>query len=120
MNRRTQLKIEDARIFAKKYVFPKDERRVPFENMIYIGDGLTDVPCMKLVKVNGGYSIAVHKPQERQKVESLIRDGRVDFLAEADYSIGSEMDTIVMEMIHGMAVRDSLRRKSLKQFKEVE
>ncbi len=99
---------------------PKDERRIPFENMIYIGDGMTDVPCMKLVKVNGGYSIAVHKPGEKGKVESLIRDGRVDILAEADYSPGSEMDRVVQEMIKGMAVRDSLRRQSLKQLKEVE
>ena len=99
---------------------PKDERRIPFENMIYIGDGMTDVPCMKLVKANGGYSIAVHKPGEKQKVESLIRDGRVDIIAEADYMPGSDMDRIVKEMIHGMAVRDRLRRQSLKQLKEAE
>lgn len=97
---------------------PEEERRIPFENMIYIGDGLTDVPCMKLVKVHGGFSIAVHKPQEKFKVEQLIRDGRVDFLAEADYSAGSEMDNTVKEIIHGMAVRDSLRRKSLRQYKD--
>jgi len=99
---------------------PKDERRIPFENMIYIGDGMTDVPCMKLVKVHGGYSIAVHKPGEKQKVESLIRDGRVDIIAEADYSPESDMYKIVREMIRGMAIRDSLRRQSLKQFKETE
>lgn len=99
---------------------PKDERRIPFENMIYIGDGMTDVPCMKLVKVHGGYSIAVHKPGEKQNVESLIRDGRVDIIAEADYSPESDMYKIVREMIRGMAIRDSLRRQSLKQFKETE
>ena len=103
----------------KRYT-PKDERRIPFENMIYIGDGMTDVPCMKLVKVHGGYSIAVHKPDERQKVESLIRDGRVDIITEADYSPGSDIEKTVMEMIRGMAIRDSLRRQSLKQFKEIE
>ena len=97
---------------------PEDERRVPFENMIYIGDGLTDVPCMKLVKVHGGYSIAVHKPDEKFKVEPLIRDGRVDFVTEADYSEGSDIDKTVTEMIRGMAVRDSLRRKSRKQYND--
>ena len=97
---------------------PEDERRVPFENMIYIGDGLTDVPCMKLVKVHGGYSIAVHKPDEKFKVEPLIKDGRVDFISEADYSAGSDMEMTVKDMIRGMAVRDSLRRKSHQQFNE--
>lgn len=97
---------------------PKEERRIPFENMIYIGDGMTDVPCMKLVKANGGYSIAVHKAGERKKVESLIRDGRVDIMAEADYTVDSDMERIVKKMIRGMAIRDSLKRQSLKQFKE--
>ena len=99
---------------------PEDERRVPFENMIYIGDGLTDVPCMKLVKVNGGYSIAVHKPGQQQKVQPLIRDGRVDIIAEADYSEGSDLETTVKEMIRGMAVNDELRKKSRGQLKEAE
>ena len=98
---------------------PEEERRIPFENMIYVGDGLTDVPCMKLVKVHGGYSIAVHKPGERVKVESLIRDGRVDFITEADYTEGSEMDETVKRIIRGMAVRDCLRRQSLAQLKSV-
>ena len=92
---------------------PKDERRIPFENMIYIGDGMTDVYALISL-------FSVHKPGEKGKVESLIRDGRVDILAEADYSLGSEMDRVVQEMIKGMAVRDSLRRQSLKQLKEVE
>jgi 2-hydroxy-3-keto-5-methylthiopentenyl-1-phosphate phosphatase len=72
-------------IDLNKYT-PEDERRVPFRNMIYIGDGMTDVPCMKLVKVNGGCSIAVYQQGERQNVEELLKHKRVDFLASADYS----------------------------------
>ncbi|MEL7656558.1 MAG: haloacid dehalogenase-like hydrolase [Bacillota bacterium] len=98
---------------------PEDERPVPFRNMIYIGDGLTDVPCMKLVKVNGGYSIAVYKKGKKSKVEDLLRHGRVDFLAIADYSEGSELDCIVRDMICKMALVDSLKRKSKKQMQEI-
>ena len=98
---------------------PEDERRVPFENMIYVGDGLTDVPCMKLVKVNGGYSIAVYKPGEESKAAPLIRDGRVDFISVADYSEGGELDRIVKEVIRTMALKDRLRRESKKQLTKV-
>ena len=98
---------------------PEDERRVPFENMIYVGDGLTDVPCMKLVKVNGGYSIAVYKPGEESKAAPLIRDGRVDFISVADYSEGGELDRIVKEVIRTMALKDRLRRESKKQLTNV-
>ncbi|MDR3148909.1 MAG: haloacid dehalogenase-like hydrolase [Oscillospiraceae bacterium] len=95
---------------------PDENRPVPFRNMIYIGDGLTDVPCMKLVKVNGGYSIAVY--QEKQKAEDLIRDGRVNFIAKADYQENSELDTFVRDIISKMAMEDNLKRRSEEQYKE--
>lgn len=79
---------------------PEDERPIPFRNMIYIGDGLTDVPCMKLVKNNGGQSIAVYVHEKgRQAAKKLRDDGRVNFLAEADYSKGSDLETIVQLII---------------------
>lgn len=99
-----------------KYV-PEEERPIPFRNMIYIGDGLTDVPCMKLVKVNGGYSIAVYKKGRKNKVEDLLRDGRVDFIVPADYSEDSELDRIVGDIVQKMAMVDSLKRKSKAQMK---
>ena len=70
---------------------PEDERRVPFRNMIYIGDGLTDVPCMKLVKANGGQSIAVYNPANGSEVvQELLKDDRVNFAVPADYSEDSD------------------------------
>ncbi len=91
---------------------PEDDRPVPFRNMIYIGDGLTDVPCMKLVKANGGYSIAVYQKGKKRKVEDLIAHMRVDFISLADYSEGGDLDTIVRDIICKMAMVDSLKSRT--------
>ncbi|MGE4489960.1 MAG: HAD family hydrolase [Kiritimatiellales bacterium] len=94
---------------------PDHARRVPFSHMIYIGDGLTDVPCMKLVKLNGGKSIAVFPPRKRAKVANLLKDKRVDFITEANYSIGSEMEKIVQEIITKIAATNILVQRHQKQ-----
>jgi 2-hydroxy-3-keto-5-methylthiopentenyl-1-phosphate phosphatase len=99
-----------------KYV-EDDERRVPFRNMVYIGDGLTDVPCMKLVKVNGGYSIAVYKKKQKQKVEDLLRHNRVNFVTLADYGEGSELDIIIKKIIDKISIVNDLVILSQKQIK---
>lgn len=79
---------------------PENERRIPFRNMIYIGDGLTDVPCMKLVKTNGGQSIAVFDQEKGQEAAQKLRtDGRINFIAAADYGVNSDMETIVQAII---------------------
>lgn len=79
---------------------PEDERRVPFRNMIYIGDGLTDVPCMKLVKSNGGQSIAVFDPEKGpSSASSLLKADRVNYIVPADYSPASHIETIVHAII---------------------
>lgn len=79
---------------------PENERRVPFRNMIYIGDGLTDVPCMKLVKSYGGQSIAVFDQEKgKDAAEALKVANRVNFIAAADYGTGSDMEIIVQAII---------------------
>ena len=78
---------------------PPGEHRVPFSNMIYVGDGLTDVPCMKLVRISGGHSIAVYRPEDRSVADDLIRHGRVDFTAPADYSKGGKMERTVFAVL---------------------
>jgi hypothetical protein len=87
--------------------FMEENRRpVPFKRMIYVGDGTTDIPCMRLVKNFGGHSIAVYNPDERGKrkeMNTLIRDNRVNYVCEADYSAGSEMDVIVRAIIDKIA-----------------
>lgn len=84
-------------------VTPAKERRVPFRHMIYLGDGLTDVPCMRLVRDNKGHSIAVYPPDADEKLRAtsnrLILDQRVDFATEADYREGEELDQLIQRII---------------------
>jgi hypothetical protein len=97
---------------------PEDDKPVPFRNMIYIADGLTDVPCMKLVKSNGGSSIAVYGRGKKPIAKQLFNDGRVDYLTEADYSDGGKLDQIIKLVINKMAVVDQLYRLHVKQVSE--
>ena len=97
---------------------PEDSKRVPFTNMIYIGDGLSDVPCMKMMKAYGGYSIAVYQKRD-SKVEELLRKDRVDFIYPADYSEGEGLDLTVKNIIRKMAVCDRLERENSRQLKEL-
>ena len=94
---------------------PEDERRVPFRNMIYIADGITDVPCMKLVKVNGGYSIAVYQKKKKEQANELLRDNRVNYIVQADYKENSELDKLIKDVISEIGAKDRLVRLQLKQ-----
>ncbi len=81
---------------------PHELRPVRFRHMIYFGDGTTDIPCMRLVKEQGGHSIAVYKPtSEKRRVtsEKLVHDGRVSYVCPADYSEGREIDVLVRTII---------------------
>ncbi len=84
-----------------KYV-PKEGRRIPFERMIYIGDGETDIPCFRLVKEEGGCSIAVYpkgRKGARDRIEELVAGGRANLVAPADYEEGSLIDRGVKAII---------------------
>jgi hypothetical protein len=81
---------------------PKEERPIPFENMVYIGDGATDIPCFRLVKQEGGFSIAVYPKDDaeaRGRVEELTSGGRVSLIAPADYSKGSAIERNVLAIV---------------------
>lgn len=80
---------------------PEENRPIPFKHMIYFGDGATDIPCMKLIKEQGGNSIAVYKPNSNKKEEAnkLIKHNRVNFVCPADYSKGREIYKVVTTII---------------------
>lgn len=87
---------------VNKYVEPQD-RPIPFTNMVFLGDGDTDIPCFRLVKDLGGHSIAVYKPGAKRNGKSTadrLRDeGRVNFSLSANYSDGSDLDKAVKAII---------------------
>ncbi len=75
---------------------PERDRRIPFERMIYFGDGETDIPCMKMVKQHGGHSIAVYNsPKKRDTAMRLINEERANFACAADYSEGQDIYNVV-------------------------
>lgn len=82
---------------------PENKRRIPFRNMVYIGDGLTDVPCMRLVKENHGHSIAVYQGNEKELVNRMLSQGRVDFVAPARYTETGEMEKILFLVMDQIA-----------------
>ena len=80
----------------------EDDKPIPFSHMIYFGDGTTDIPCMKIVKMFGGNSIAVYDPANQRQVDTarkLLRQDRVNFICEADYRIGGKMYEVVTTII---------------------
>jgi 2-hydroxy-3-keto-5-methylthiopentenyl-1-phosphate phosphatase len=91
---------------------PDSERPVPFEQMIYIGDGTTDIPCMKLVKVNGGYSICVFGDKKDEAIK-LYSDGRVNFIAKADFQEGKPLAKLVKKIIDKIAAENRLKLEGI-------
>ena len=84
---------------------------IPHTNMIYIGDGETDVPCMKIVKNEGGHSVCVYNPnsEKKQKIATkLYKDNRVNFIAPADYSENSKIDNIIKSILDKIALNNKL------------
>ncbi|MBQ4129665.1 MAG: haloacid dehalogenase-like hydrolase [Ruminococcus sp.] len=99
---------------------PDDSKRVPFTNMIYIGDGLSDVPCMKMMKAYGGQSIAVYNNSNKEKVEQLLIEDRVDFIFPADYSKDSSLDKTMKNILKKIAIENDLTEENSNQLKSIE
>jgi len=97
---------DDAEVNAKT-----PHRRIPYKNMVYLGDGMTDVPIMILVRQNGGHSIAVYKPGQKDKVIDLLNDERVDYVVRADYSAGSPLESVIKLIVDSIYINSALDRK---------
>lgn len=90
--------------------FAPEQMRVPFRNIVYVGDSDTDIPCMKLVNSFGGHSIGVYdaNTNDKTKVRKMMRAGRVKYYVPADYSEGTEMDSLVKAIIDRTAANEAL------------
>lgn len=86
-------------------------RRIPYRNLIYIGDGMTDIPCMKMVKERGGKSIALYAAGKSETVKPLVDDERINYVCVADYSKDSTLEKIVKLMIENMSVLEKLKSR---------
>ena len=89
-----------------------DDKRIPFTNMIYFGDGDTDVPSMKVVNMFGGNSIAVFNPlipHKREVARKLLRQGRVNFITPANYTRDSRTFRLVCAIIDKIKADNELK-----------
>ena len=100
--------------------FSPEEIRVPFRNMVYIGDSDTDIPCMKLVNTYGGHSIGVYDPatQNKKKVYKMMHDKRIRYYAPADYTERSELDLLVKAIINKTAANEILEDRHFRNIAE--
>ena len=92
------LDVNDQKVNA---YFEPDEYRVPFRNMVYIGDSDTDIPCMKLVNLHGGHSIGVYNPKtkDKPKVYKMLEENRIKYFVPADYTADSPLEILLKEII---------------------
>ena len=84
--------------------------KIPYRNIVYLGDGMTDIACMTLVKRNGGRSIAVYPENQSHKVLQIYRDGRCNFMCRADYSEGGDLDTVMKTIIYITSLQETMDR----------
>jgi len=99
---------------------PEAERPIPFHNMIYVGDGMTDVPSMALTKKSGGHTVAVYQPggKGREVCVKLLTAGRADFIAAADYRANSRLARRVELLLDAIIAGIAYRREAFRVLAE--
>lgn len=102
--------------------FPPENLRVPFRNIVYIGDSETDIPCMKLVNSYGGHSIGVYNPANHntEKVYKMLHEQRIRYFVPADYTEGSRMEELIHVIIDKTAAYEALEAKHVANQQEAE
>ena len=93
--------------------------RVPYENMVYLGDGMTDVPSMVLVKQNGGKAIAIYTKKDKKVMQTLTKSERVNYCCLADYRENSQLDDIMKMIIDKISINSIIAEKEAKVLEKV-
>ena len=86
--------------------------RIPYTNMIYLGDGMTDIPCMQLVQNNLGHSIAIYSDKDEKALRKLLAEKRTNVCVKADYSKGSDLEKVIQSIIQTVAAESALKAQS--------
>ena len=91
---------------------PKEKKHIPFENIVYFGDGMTDVPSMKVVLEQGGNTVAVYENEDAKKTlaEQLQKDERATYIVKADYRVNSEADKLIKGLIDSINIKAKLNK----------
>lgn len=97
-----------------------EDRRISTKNMIYLGDGITDIPSMRMTRENGGYAIAVYQNDDKRIAENLLKDNRIDFYAKANYEENSEIDRLIKNILASIAIKSRLKDLHNLQTKEID
>jgi len=110
------LDISNDKLLNKKML--EEDRRISTKNMIYLGDGFTDIPSMRMTRETGGYAIAVYQNNDKKIVKNLLSDNRIDFYAKADYQENSEIDKLIKGILQDIAINNKLKELHKRQLNE--
>ncbi len=88
-----------------------EQLRVPYSNIVYLGDGMTDIACMTIVRKNHGYSIAVYPEKDINKVKQIYNDNRCNYIVSSDYRKGSALEKTMQSIIDKIALDDRMKRE---------
>lgn len=97
----------------------EEDRRISTKNMIYFGDGFTDIPSMRMTKENGGYAIAVYQNNDKKIVNDLLIENRINFYAKANYQENSEIDILIKNILNEISIKCELKKINKKQLSEI-
>jgi len=111
------LDISNDKLLNKKML--EEDRRISTKNMIYLGDGFTDIPSMRMTRETGGYAIAVYQNNDKKIVNDLLNDNRIDFYAKADYQEDSEIDKLIKNILKDISIKCKLNNLHKKQLNEL-